>query len=141
MGTVRAAIDIDASPEAVWDVLRDLGRWSEWNDVMHDARCDGGHGSRVSVRVNAEYVTVPIQSRIRIWEEQRALAWGEDRGRVLRVTHGFTLEARDGGTQVVHYESFEGLLGRLAYPVIQRPLTRQYAAFLEALKAEVEGGA
>lgn len=141
MGTVRASIDIDASPAEVWAILSDIGGWDRWNELLVEGRCDGGLGSRVSVKVDAGPLFFPVRSRICEWEEGRTLAWGEHRGRIARIQHGFTLEPQGSGTRVVHYESFEGLVGRLIFPVIRSRLTKNYAAFLDALKARVEDGA
>ena len=32
--TIDTTVDIDAGPDAVWDVLTDFARYSEWNPVM-----------------------------------------------------------------------------------------------------------
>lgn len=137
MRTVRAEIWIEAPPEAVWAVLADVDGWGTWNDVMVDGRSEARPGGRIAVKVRIGPAWFPVRSRLAVWEPGRALEWGEDRGRLIRVHHGLTLEPVDGGTRVQHYESFGGVLGRLVFPVVRRPLTRDYAAFLESLRSRV----
>ncbi len=139
MGEVRAETVIDAPPDAVWEVLSDVSGWAEWNDVMIDGRCSGGEGARVSCKVAVGPIWFPVDSKMRTWHDAQEMAWGEDMGRILRVNHGFTLERRgEAGTAVVHFERFEGAIGRLVYPLIRRSLTKNYAEFLRALKQRVE---
>lgn len=140
MGEVRVDTIIEASPEAVWEVLSDIGGWGDWNDVMIDGRCDRGEvGAVLSFRVRVGPIMLPIRARLTSWSPGRALVWGEDRGRILRIFHGFELSAVDGGTCVVHSETFRGLIGRLVYQVAWRALEPNYARFLDALKQRVEG--
>ena len=139
MGTVRAEIAIDAPPEAVWAVLCDMSAWGDWNDVIVDGRAEGREGGRVSCSVAVTGpLWFPVRSRAITWSESEGIVWGEDRGRILRIFHGFELHPAGGGTRVVHYESFEGAIGRLVYPLVKRPLTRNYTTFLESLKDRVE---
>lgn len=139
MGTVRAQLSIDAPPEAVWAVLSDIAGWSDWNDVIVGGRCDGGEGSRVSCSVAVMGpIWFPVRSRAHTWTDNETLVWGENLGRILRINHGFVLRPDGEGTHVEHYESFEGAIGRLVYPLVRRSLTRNYTTFLESLKTRVE---
>ena len=139
MGEVRVETEIDASPAAVWEILEDIGGWADWNDVIVDGRCDGGLGVRVSCKVAIGPVMFPVQSRTMIWDEGKALAWGEDRGRLVRILHGFEVHESGEGSRLVHYERFEGAIGRAVYPLIKRGLTTNYGLFNDALKRRAEG--
>jgi len=140
MGEVRVDTIIEASPEDVWEVLSDIGGWGDWNDVMIDGRCDRGEvGAVLSFRVRVGPTLLPIRARLMSWSPARALVWGEDRGRILRIVHGFELSAVEGGTCVVHAETFQGIIGRIVYKVAWRALEPNYARFLDALKQRVEG--
>jgi len=139
MGEVRVERVVDAPVAEVWDVLSHVDGWSEWNDVMTDARCDRGEvGAVISLRVKVGPVHLPIKARLTAWAPHRELAWGEDRGRLLRIEHGLQLHPAAGGTRVVHFERFGGVVGRLVYRVVHRSLERDYARFLDELKARVE---
>lgn len=139
MGEVRVEIEIDAPADAVWSVLNDVGRWAEWNEVIIDGRCDAPDvGARISCKVAAGPVWFPVNSHLVEWAPQKTLVWGVDHGRIARVQHGFTMHASGARTRVVHFESFEGLIGRMIFPLINGTLTRNYATFLACLKARVE---
>jgi len=140
MGEVRVKTVINADTASVWAVLSDVASWSDWNEIMVDGRCDDrSPGARISCKVAVGPIMFPVDSYAHTWQEERALIWGEDRGHVIRVNHGFSLEPTDdGGTHIEHFESFEGVAGRLVFPLIRSSLTRNYAAFLDALKRRVE---
>ena len=139
MGEVRIETQIEASPEAVWTVLGDMASWESWNEVIVDGRCDGGVGSKLHCKVDLGLILFPVDSPAKKWEEARVIEWGDDIGKLAMIRHGFTLEARDGGTWFAHYESFEGPVGRLAFRMLKRTLMKNYAAFNQALKRRVEG--
>jgi len=47
---VSVALDIQASPEQVWAVLRDVERWTEWSrHLTVAAKKAAGHGTRYSI--------------------------------------------------------------------------------------------
>lgn len=143
MGEVRVHVTIDAPADRVWTVLSDVGRWAEWNGVIVDGRCDRGEvGAVLSCRVAVGPGWFPVKSRVLTWTPSEALSWGESRGWVARIHHGFELTpAGPGRTRVDHFERFGGLVGRAVFPAVRGSLTRNYARFLEALKDRVEAGA
>ncbi|MCB9688626.1 MAG: SRPBCC domain-containing protein [Alphaproteobacteria bacterium] len=139
MGEVRVHNTIDASPDQVWSVLSDVGRWAEWNEVIVDGRCDRGEvGAVLSCRVAVGPTWFPVKSRLVSWTPGESLIWGEDRGWLARIHHGFSLKAEGGRTRVDHFERFGGLIGRAVFPAVRGSLTRNYARFLESLKDRVE---
>lgn len=138
MGEVRVREIIEASPEAVWAVLSDIGGWATWTDVMVDGRCDRPEpGGVIAFRLRIG-PGLPVKARLLDWEPGRAFAWGEERGRIVRIVHGFELEPMGSATRVTHYERFGGVVGRAVWPVIRRSLFRAYPAFLSDLKRRVE---
>jgi uncharacterized protein YndB with AHSA1/START domain len=65
--TVRRSLPIAATPDEVWDVLADLGGWSEWCGGMKRVRIDGaatGVGALRTVWVAGSRV----QERFLVWE-------------------------------------------------------------------------
>jgi len=141
MGEVRVHEVLDATPAEVWSVLSDVAGWASWNDVMVDARCDRGEvGAVLSCKVALGPIWFPVRSRLTAWTTEHTLVWGEDRGRALRIHHGFELQPDGEGTRVEHFERFEGALGRLVYPAVRGTLTENYGQFLASLKRRVEQG-
>jgi uncharacterized protein YndB with AHSA1/START domain len=48
----RNELEIQATPEEVWDVLTDLGKHAEWNPLIYHAegKIEGGHLVKLSAR-------------------------------------------------------------------------------------------
>lgn len=99
---LTAAIDVDASPESVWQVLSDLRRMPEFSPelrrVVPLGRRTSGVGTRI-LGINRRGAAVwPTTSRVTRWEPGRAVAW---RTRQSGATWVYELEAGPaGGTRV-----------------------------------------
>jgi Polyketide cyclase / dehydrase and lipid transport len=50
MKTMSATVQIHATPEAVWAVLTDLGRYPEWNPLFREASGQVAAGNRLTLR-------------------------------------------------------------------------------------------
>ena len=48
---LRTNIDIDAAPEAVWEVLSDLRSYPSWNPFIREARGTLAPGERLEVQL------------------------------------------------------------------------------------------
>lgn len=134
-------IDIAASPDTVWSVLREFERWPTWTASMSRiVQLDPGPpqvGTRVRVR---QPRLLPTVWQITAWEPGRRFMWVA-RWPGLRTPAEHLLSARPGGCTVTLRVRFEGLLAVVAGPA-WRALTERYLA-LEAsgLKAVCERGA
>src|SRR6266511_1598566 len=51
---LRTQIDIQASPERVWQVLTDFGAYSQWNPFMVQASGRAAQGERITIRMRPE---------------------------------------------------------------------------------------
>ena len=133
-------VEIDASPERVWEVLTDVERWSEWTETVTSMRrLDDGPlqtGSRAKINQpkipETEYVVtefVPGQS----------FTWVAT-GPGVTTTARHTLEALPGGgTRVRLAVEQAGLLG-VVMGRFYRGMTDRYLANEAAgLKARCEG--
>jgi hypothetical protein len=138
---VRAAVDIDGSPQQVWAVLIDFAAYPQWNPFIVEAGGTAHPGSRLTLRmhpVGARAVTLsPV---VREVINQRRLQWV---GRlimpsIVTAKHTFTIEPRDGGCRFLQEETFRGLL----VPFLGRSLDAHtlpaFIAMNTALKARVE---
>jgi hypothetical protein len=128
-------IEIEAGPEAVWEVLTDFGRWPTWNSDVKSMSFGGEVSEGAKFRWKAGPGT--ITSTIRRVEQPRLIGWtGKTLG--TNAVHVYRLEPRDGKTLVRTEESFSGLVARLARGPMQRMLKRSLDTGLERLKARVE---
>jgi uncharacterized protein YndB with AHSA1/START domain len=128
-------IDIAASPETVWDVLTDLGRWPSWNPDVKSMSFGGEAREGAVFRWRAGPGT--ISSTIRRVDRPRLIGWtGKTLG--IEAVHVYRLEPRDGGTHVTTEESYEGVVARLFRGPLDRMLKTALDTGLDRLKTEAE---
>jgi hypothetical protein len=128
-------IEVAADPEAVWDVLTAIDRWSSWNPDSKSMSMQGALAEGTVFRWKAGPGT--IVSTIRRLEPPRLIAWtGKTLG--IKAIHFYRLEPRNGKTFVRTEESYEGLVTRLLRRSLQKTLDRALADGLRYLKDEAE---
>lgn len=146
---LTATIDVDASPESVWQVLSDLRRMPEFSPelrrVVPLGRRTSGVGARI-LGINRRGLAVwPTTSRVTRWEPGRAVAW---KTRESGATWVYELEPRAaGGTRVTSRRVLSGYAPgtTLLAPLIggaaghDRELADGMATTLARIKAAVEG--
>jgi uncharacterized protein YndB with AHSA1/START domain len=125
---LRTFVDIDATPERVWQVLTDLPAYAEWNPFITEA--DGAFvvGERLSVHVppvNAfvqpklrpRVVEVEPVRRLRLWSRLDRLALPG----LFHVELTWTITDHDGGVRLWQQDRFGGLLAPPAVPFPEPP--------------------
>ncbi len=140
MKQVRTEIEINASPERVWQVLTDFAGWSTWNPLLYRAIGRLGVGERVEIAFKGpNSKEVCAQCTVVNLEAQRAWSWKYSIALPLlfRGMHRFTVEPSDSGrTRFAHREEFKGLLA--PFFVNEAETERGFAAMDKALKAQAE---
>lgn len=128
-------IEIEAPPEAVWDVLTDFEAWPAWNRDVKSMAIDGDVSAGTVFRWKAGPST--ITSTIRRVERPQLIAWtGKTLG--VRAIHFWHLAPRDGQALVRTEESYQGLLARVFSGRLRKTLETALADGLADLKSEVE---
>lgn len=138
MEPFATAIDIDAPPERVWEVMLDVDRWHEWTpSVSGIRRVDRGPlavGSQVIVR---QPKLPPAKWVVTAIEEGRGFTW-ESVGPGFRVVGRHEVEFRDGESRARLSLEHHGIVGRLIAR-LTAGITRRYIAYeAEGLKARSE---
>jgi uncharacterized protein YndB with AHSA1/START domain len=127
--------EIAATPETVWNVLTDLGRWPDWNPDVKSIALSGEVAEGTQFRWKAGPGT--ITSTIRAVERPRLIGWtGKTLG--IDAAHVYRLEPHDGSTHVSTEESYEGLVASAFRGPLRRVLETSLQNGLERLKAEAE---
>ena len=139
---LTSQIDIDASPERVWQVLIDLRAYPEWNPFIVRAEGEAEEGRRLRLRmqpVGARAVSLaPVVVEA---TSGRRLRW---RGRIglpgiFDAEHVFSLESRGGGrTRLTQSEQFTGLLVPFMARSLDGHTLPAFGAMNQALKQRVE---
>jgi uncharacterized protein YndB with AHSA1/START domain len=126
-----------ASPQSVWQVLRDLDRWGSWDTSMEWVRLQGPFqaGSEVVMKPKGQD---PITSVIVEATENRVYADQTDLGEVtLRVSH--TLEPLEGGgTMVTHRLEITGPAADQVGPELGPAITEDFPEAMDALLARAQ---
>jgi hypothetical protein len=141
---LRTDVDIEATPERVWEVLTDLASYPAWNPFIVRAEGVVETGRRLTLTmqpVGGRATTV--RPRLVDVDAPRRLRW---RGTVgvpglMDAEHTFTLEPRASGTRLVHQEDFRGVLVPLLAAVLDRKTLPAFVAMNEALKCRAEHAA
>ena len=143
---LRTFVDIDATPERVWQVLTDLPAYSEWNPFITRAEGTFVEGGRLSVSVPP--ASAFVQSRLRptvleVAPFRRLRVWSRlDRlgiPHLFEVEHTMTLTDHDGGVRLWLQDRFQGLLAPLLIRSLNRRRLTAFNAMNAALKDRVEG--
>ena len=137
-------IEIEATPERVWDVLTDLSEYHEWNPFMLAGSGQVEIGSRLEVRIappgGSEMTFRPV-----VTEATRPMAF-EWLG-ILGVRglfdgrHRFELQPVVAGTRLVHSEEFTGVLAPVVTKLLHEKTKLGFEAMNAAMKSRVEAKA
>lgn len=126
--------ETDASPEAVWRVLRDLDEWPSWDTSMEWVRLQGpfGVGSEVRMKpIGQDAITSTIveASENEVYADETTLS-----DVTLRFSH--RLERRPaGGTRVVHRLEITGPAAGEVGPQLGPAITEDFPEAMDAMLA------
>ena len=141
MRELTTQIEIDASPERVWDVLTDFASYGEWNPFIRSIVGKPDVGSRLRVRIEPpDGRGMTLKPTVRSADSARELSW---LGRLLVPgvfdgEHRFALEPLDAGrTRFTQSERFRGILVPLTGKVLEKT-RRGFEEMNDALKRRVE---
>lgn len=144
---LHTQIDIDATPEAVWNVLTDLDHYSDWNPFIVEASGDVAVGNKLTNRMQAPGgKAMTIKPAVTAVEPAQTFEWLGHLGvrGVFDGRHRFELQATPaGGTRVMHNEEFQGVLVRFMRKTLDNQTKSGFEVMNVALKnrAEAEAGA
>jgi hypothetical protein len=139
---LRTQVDVDATPERVWQVLTDFAAYPQWNPFIVRAEGDARRGERLTLRMQ------PVGGRAITFRPTvleaapgRRLRW---LGRLLvngifDGEHSFTIEPLgEGRVRLVQQEDFRGLLVPLMARSLDRRTLPAFELLNQALKRRAE---
>ena len=143
MPSIDNELLIRATPEKVWAVLTDTGRYWEWSPRL--LRVDGtfAPGAVVTLHYKKERAWMPERFVVDVnaCTPREELSWSGPQGGAkgfLRATRTFRLRDRSEGTKVNHSEVFAGALAGLLWPLLGPAVAANHAAVNAALRARCE---
>lgn len=138
---LRTSVDIDATPDEVWDVLADRDAWSAWNPFIVSSTGESRVGGVITnVMRDATGRETTFTPRLLAVDPGRELRWlGRiPPGLLFDGEHAFTLIGiAPGRTRLGHTEHFRGVLVPLLARMLRRDTLPQFEAMNRALADRV----
>ena len=135
--SIKTAINIDASPSAVWSVLIDFEKYPEWNPFIQSITGDVQVGNRIEVKLPG----MTFKPTILALDKDTEFRWLGHlwfRG-LFDGEHRFQLKANaDGSTTLEHSEDFNGLLTGIILGKVREDTINGFKQMNEKLKERVE---
>lgn len=147
MPQIVTAIDIDAPPSKVFEILVDSSRYEEWNPLLRLLVGSFRPGSRILAKIMMPGVAVPFvfDAKVVRCDAAKGLAW---RGPSVSLVHPVVsgehyfdlMDLGNGRTRFVHGERFDGILPQVErlWDFLEGKLRPAYEGFNEALKRRAE---
>ena len=136
---IRAEVEIEASPEVVWDVLMDFDSYPSWNRFIRRVHGRSEVGSKLTARLEPPTGRgMTFRPTVTTLRPREAFGWLGRLGLpgVFDGAHRFELVPLDGGrTRFIQSERFDGIL---AGPLKRSIRDRTLAGFKEMNRALAE---
>ena len=123
----RISVEIGASPDIVWQVMRDAERWHEWTDSVTSIRVLGSQPLAIGTRAIVRQPRFPPAVwKVTELEPGRGFTWKSGfPGAWVYASH--TVEPAGSGAHVTLHLRYEGAIGRLLAHMT-RDITSRYLA-------------
>ena len=131
----KESIQIDATPEKVWEILSDINNWDKWNSDIKHAKLNGE--LKAGTTFNWNNGGNKITSTLHTVTPFKEIGWSGKAFGAFAI-HNFTIIADNGYTTVLIEESMEGLLMRLFKGYMQNTLKGSINKWLIQIKEVAE---
>jgi hypothetical protein len=141
MKELRTEIEIQASPEKVWQILTALEKYPEWNPFIHHAPGKAEVGEKVDITLKSGVKEMTLHCTVIKSEPNRELRWRYHVGLplIFQGEHSFIIEpAGEKRVRFIDREIFTGLLVPLQAKDIDTNSRQGFEAMDKALKARTE---
>ena len=139
---LHTQVDIDATPETVWNILTDLDHYSDWNPFIVEASGEIAVGAKLTNRMQPPGGrAMTFKPAVTVVEPAQTFEWLGHLGvrGLFDGRHRFELQATpEGGTRVLHTEQFEGMLVRFMRKTLDTQTRSGFEAMNAALKTRAE---
>jgi hypothetical protein len=139
--TIEHRIGVQAPAEAIWAVVSDFGRWSEWNPLY--PRAEGALRIGATLTLDLALPGRPVQTIrpvILDWIPNEQIHWRLTAlAGLVKTTRFIEIEKlTETGCIFANGEVFDGSLGPMVVRQLQGPIRAGFRAMGEAVKARAE---
>ncbi|WP_035985905.1 SRPBCC domain-containing protein [Leptolyngbya sp. KIOST-1] len=141
---LTTSIDIEASPQTVWQILTDFSAYGQWNPFIRSISGAAVQGSRLEAQIQPPGGQgMTFKPTVLVAEPEKEFRW---LGRLLIPglfdgEHRFQIEPLgDNRVRFIHGETFSGLLVPLLAKSLDTDVRTGFEAMNQALKARAEAG-
>lgn len=106
---IKTRIDIQATPEKIWEILTAFSEYKHWNPFITTIQGDIAVGNKIKIIAGGMNFT----PRVLIFEKNKELRWMGTLGfrGLFDGEHRFAIKDNQNGTSAfIHEETFSGLL-------------------------------
>ncbi|MGE0039551.1 MAG: SRPBCC family protein [Vicinamibacterales bacterium] len=137
MALFQTIVDIDAPPDTVWPIIRDVERWHDWTRSITSVKLLGGRPFAVGTRALVRQPKLPPAFWVVTEVEPHGFTW-VSRGPGLTATGRHYVVPRGAGSRVTLSLEYEGLFaGLMAW--MAGGITARYIGYeAEGLKRRAE---
>ncbi len=144
MKKLHTEININASPEIVWDTLMDFESYADWNPFVVSIEGEAKVGSKLKARIEPPVGKgMTFKPTVTAVEQGRYFEWLGSLGvrGVMDGRHQFRIEPVSGGTRFTQSEEFTGLLVPLLSKTLDKGTPAGFEAMNQAIKERAEKAA
>jgi hypothetical protein len=141
MKEICTEIEIQASPDKVWQALTDLDKYPEWNPFIHHAIGTAKVGEKVDITFRSGSKDMTLHCTVVKVELNKELIWKYHvmLPGLFRGEHSFTIEPiENNGVRFMDKEIFNGLLVFTQAKDIDTNSRHDFEAMDKALKVRAE---
>jgi hypothetical protein len=138
MKEIRTEIDIQATPDKVWNVLTTLDKYPEWNPFLHHAIGKAELGAKVEVIFKFGSKDMTLHCTVVKVEPNHELRWRYHVGLGFLWQGEHIFEIIPMGIDRVHFIDHEVFTGLLIPFMVKENDTAGFEAMDKALKARAE---
>lgn len=136
---VHNEIEVNATPEQIWQLLIHAKAWNQWYDGIQDIQFEDMEAQYLAkgTRVFWNSMGQSLNNTVMEFEPYQRLAWQFNEAKIQGY-HAWIIIPTDKGCKVITDESQTGRLARLQKIFIPNKLKRQHDKWLRLLKEEAE---
>lgn len=131
-------VDINASPDQVWNILADVQHWPDWTPTVKSFEWAEGDSLAVGARARLDLDGAGMGTwTVSEVDQGRSFSWTNNT-RGVHTVGGHIVEPREGGSRVTLILEQSGLMATLLKPLIARVSKRNLPIEAAGLKRASE---